>query len=137
MAISIWIDSEPMGTLAKYQNRRITTHSEDRTVATVTKAELASLLNEKVGFKQPESKEMVQAFFEEIVAALEVGDNVKLAGFGNFTLRDKTSRPGRNPKTGEVIPVTARRVATFHASEKLRKAAEASGRSMVKVVRAA
>jgi len=80
---------------------------------------------------------MVLAFFEEIVAALEVGDSVKLAGFGNFTLRDKTSRPGRNPKTGEVIPVTARRVATFHASEKLRKAAEASGRSMVKVVRAA
>jgi len=107
-------------------------------VATLTKAELAGLLNEKVGLNQQESKDMVQAFFVEIVAALEVGASVKLAGFGNFTLRDKPPRPGRNPKTGEVIPVTARRVTTFHASVKLRKTVEMSLSSMVaKAVRAA
>jgi integration host factor subunit alpha len=106
-------------------------HNEDRTVGTVTKAELASLLNEKVGLNQQESKDMVQAFFEEIAASLEAGDNVKLAGFGNFTLRDKPPRPGRNPKTGEVIPVTARRVTTFRASVKLKKAVETSGPAMV------
>ena len=107
-------------------------------MVTVTKAELTRLLNEKVGLNQQESKDMVQAFFEEIAAALEVGDGVKLAGFGNFTLRDKPPRPGRNPKTGEVIPVTARRVTTFHASVKLRKTVEMSLSSMVaKAVRAA
>ena len=107
-------------------------------MATLTKAELAGLLNEKVGLNQQESKDMVQAFFEEIAAALEVGDAVKLAGFGNFTLRDKPPRPGRNPKTGEVIPVTARRVTTFHASVKLRTAVEPSLPSRLgKAVRAA
>jgi len=107
-------------------------------VATVTKAELTGLLNEKVGLNRQESRDMVQAFFEEIVAALEAGDSVKLAGFGNFTLRDKPPRPGRNPKTGEVIPVTARRVTTFHASVKLRTAVELSLPSrLVKAVRAA
>lgn len=107
-------------------------------MATVTKAELTGLLNEKVGLNQQESKDMVQAFFEEIAAALEAGDSVKLAGFGNFTLRDKAPRPGRNPKTGEVIQVTARRVATFHASVKLRKAVEMSLSPVpVKSVRAA
>ena len=107
-------------------------------MATVTKAELTGLLNEKVGLNRQESRDMVQAFFEEIVAALEAGDSVKLAGFGNFTLRDKPPRPGRNPKTGEVIPVTARRVTTFHASVKLRTAVELSLPSrLVKAVRAA
>ena len=107
-------------------------------MATVTKADLTRLLNEAVGLNQQESKDMVQAFFEEIVAALEAGDSVKLAGFGNFTLRDKRPRPGRNPKTGEVIPVTARRVTTFHASVKLRTAVELSLPSrLVKAVRAA
>lgn len=70
---------------------------------------------------------MVQAFFDEVVVALEGGDCVKLSGFGNFTLRDKPSRPGRNPKTGEVVPVTARRVVTFHASAKLKSAVEEAG----------
>jgi len=106
-------------------------------VATVTKAELASLLHENVGLSHQESKEMVHAFFEEIVAALAVCENVKLAGFGNFMLLDKTARPGRNPKTGQVIPVTARRVTTFHASVKLRKAVETSGLSLIKVIKAA
>ena len=105
---------------------------------TITKAELTTLLNERDGLNRVESKEIVQAFFDELVIALESGDSVKLSGFGNFTLRDKPSRPGRNPKTGEVIPVTARRVVTFHASTKLRKAVEEAGPSMVtKVLKAA
>ena len=89
-------------------------------MATVTKAELAILLNEKVGLTRQESKEMVQASFDEMIVALETGDSVKLSGFGSFLLRDKPSRPGRNPKTGEIIPVTARRVATFHPDSVLK-----------------
>ena len=90
--------------------------------STVTKAELAVLLNEKVGLNRQESKDMVQAFFDEIRVTLELGDSVKLSGFGNFQLRDKPQRPGRNPKTGETVPITARRVLTFHASSKLKGA---------------
>src|SRR6266849_3221928 len=85
---------------------------------TLTKAELADLLFEKVGFNKREAKDMVESFFEEVRVALETGDSVKLSGFGNFQLRDKPQRPGRNPKTGEEIPITARRVVTFHASQK-------------------
>ena len=91
---------------------------------TLTKADLALVLNQKVGLNKLESKEIAQAFFEELVVALEGGDSVKLSGFGNLTLRDKPQRPGRNPKTGEVIPVTARRVVTFHASSVLKDAVE-------------
>ena len=80
---------------------------------TLTKAELADLLFEKVGLNKREAKDMVEAFFEEVRNALERGDGVKLSGFGNFQLRDKPQRPGRNPKTGEEIPITARRVVTF------------------------
>ncbi|WP_137935776.1 integration host factor subunit alpha [Chitinivorax sp. B] len=87
---------------------------------TLTKAELADLLFEKVGLNKREAKDMVESFFEEIRASLESGDSVKLSGFGNFQLRDKPQRPGRNPKTGEEIPITARRVVTFHASQKLK-----------------
>jgi len=94
---------------------------------TLTKADLALVLNQKVGLNRLESKEMVQAFFEELVAALEGGDSVKFSGFGNFSLRDKSQRPGRNPKTGEVMPVSARRVVTFHASSVLRDAVEDAG----------
>ncbi len=64
---------------------------------------------------------LVEQFFEEIRLALESGEDVKLAGFGNFELRDKKQRPGRNPRTGEVIPVSARRVVTFHPSQKLKE----------------
>ena len=85
---------------------------------TLTKAELADLLFEKVGFNKREAKDMVESFFEEVRMALENGKGVKLSGFGNFQLRDKPQRPGRNPKTGEEIPITARRVMTFHASQK-------------------
>ena len=94
---------------------------------TVTKAELANLLYEKVGLSQQESKGIVQAFFEEIGTALELGDSVKLSGFGNFQVRDKPQRPGRNPKTGVVVPISARRVVTFHASQKLRGTVSQSG----------
>ncbi|MBS0510686.1 MAG: integration host factor subunit alpha [Proteobacteria bacterium] len=91
---------------------------------TLTKAELADLLFEQVGLNKREAKDMVEGFFEEIRTALERGDSVKLSGFGNFQLRDKPQRPGRNPKTGEEIPITARRVVTFHASQKLKAAVE-------------
>ena len=87
---------------------------------TLTKAELADLLFEQVGLNKREAKDMVEAFFEEIRHALEAGNTVKLSGFGNFELRKKSERPGRNPKTGEEIPITARRVVTFHASQKLK-----------------
>ena len=91
---------------------------------TLTKAELANMLFEKVGLNKREAKEMVETFFEEVRTALEKGDCVKLSSFGNFQLRDKPQRPGRNPKTGEEIPITARRVVTFHASQKLKLAVE-------------
>jgi integration host factor subunit alpha len=87
---------------------------------TLTKAELAELLFEQVGLNKREAKDMVETFFDEIRDALERGESVKLSGFGNFQLRDKPQRPGRNPKTGEEIPISARRVVTFHASQKLK-----------------
>jgi integration host factor subunit alpha len=91
---------------------------------TLTKADLADLLFEKVGLNKREAKDMVESFFEEVRIALEAGEGVKLSGFGNFQLRDKPQRPGRNPKTGEEIPITARRVVTFHASQKLKAMVE-------------
>lgn len=91
---------------------------------TLTKAELADLLYEKVGLNKREAKDMVECFFEEIRAQLERGESVKLSGFGNFQLREKPQRPGRNPKTGEDIPITARRVVTFHPSQKLKSMVE-------------
>ena len=87
---------------------------------TLTKAELAEMLFEQVGLNKREAKDMVETFFNEIRGALERGESVKLSGFGNFQLRDKPQRPGRNPKTGEEIPISARRVVTFHASQKLK-----------------
>ncbi len=98
---------------------------------TMTKAELADLLFEKVGLNKREAKDMVEAFFEEVRAALETGDSVKLSGFGNFHLRDKPQRPGRNPKTGEEIPISARRVVTFHASHKLKSIVETAAHDNV------
>ena len=94
---------------------------------TLTKAELAELLFAQVGLNKREAKEMVEAFFEEIRMGLESGDMFKLSGFGNFSVRDKASRPGRNPKTGEVVPISARRVVSFHASQKLKEQVEKSG----------
>ena len=89
---------------------------------TLTKAELADQLCKTVGLNKREAKDMVELFFVDIRSALESGDDVKLTGFGNFQLRVKPGRPGRNPKTGEVAVVTARRVVAFHASGKLKKA---------------
>jgi integration host factor subunit alpha len=91
---------------------------------TLTKAELADLLFERVGLNKREAKDMVETFFEEIRDALERGEMVKLSGFGNFQVRNKPQRPGRNPKTGEEIPIAARRVVTFHASQKLKSMVE-------------
>lgn len=92
----------------------------EKDLPTLTKAELAELLFEQVGLNKREAKDMVDTFFCEIRDALERGESVKLSGFGNFQLRDKPQRPGRNPKTGEEIPISARRVVTFHASQKLK-----------------
>lgn len=91
---------------------------------TLTKAELTEFIFEQVGLNKREAKKLVDAFFDEISHALENGQEVKLSGFGNFLMRDKPSRPGRNPKTGESIPISARRVVTFHASQKLKDAVE-------------
>ncbi len=91
----------------------------------LTKAEMAERLFEELGLNKREAKELVEMFFEEIRGALENGRQVKLSGFGNFNLRDKNERPGRNPKTGEEIPITARRVVTFHPGQKLKARVEA------------
>ncbi|MGW8228172.1 MAG: integration host factor subunit alpha [Gammaproteobacteria bacterium] len=91
----------------------------------LTKAELAERLFEELGLNKREAKEIVEMFFEEIRGALERGQQVKLSGFGNFDLRDKKQRPGRNPKTGEEIPITARRVVTFRPGQKLKAKVEA------------
>ena len=87
---------------------------------TVTKMELANLLFDELGLNKREAKEFVELFFEEIRSSLENGDNVKFSGFGSFSVRDKPQRPGRNPKTGEEIPVSARRVVTYKASQKIK-----------------
>lgn len=87
---------------------------------TLTKAELAELLFERLGLNKREAKDMVEAFFDRIHAALVNGEDVKISGFGNFTIRHKAARPGRNPRTKEVIPIEARSVVTFHASQKLK-----------------
>lgn len=91
----------------------------------LTKADLAEALFDEVGLNKREAKEFVDAWFEAIREALEGGDPVKLSGFGNFQLRDKKQRPGRNPKTGEEIPISARRVVTFKPGQKLRSRVEA------------
>ena len=91
----------------------------------LTKADIADRLFNEVGLNKREAKEFVDAYFEIIREALEVGENVKLSGFGNFQLREKNQRPGRNPKTGKEIPISARRVVTFRPGQKLRARVEA------------
>jgi integration host factor subunit alpha len=88
--------------------------------STLTKAELAELLFDRLGLNKRESKDMVEAFFEIVHGTLVGGQDVKLSGFGNFHIRRKAPRPGRNPRTGEAIPIKARNVVTFHASHKLK-----------------
>ena len=87
----------------------------------LTKAQLADMLYEQIGLNKRESKDMVEAFYDLISARLVAGDDVKLSGFGNFQMRVKAPRPGRNPRTGELIPIAARRVVTFHPSQKLKE----------------
>ena len=91
----------------------------------LTKADLSERLFDELGLNKREAQDMVDLFFEEIKTALEQGKPVKISGFGKFELRDKTSRPGRNPKTGEEIPITSRRVATFRPAQKLKARVEA------------
>ena len=87
----------------------------------LTKANLAELLFEHIGLNKRESKDMVDAFFVLISDSLVDGNDVKISGFGNFQIRTKAPRPGRNPRTGESVPIEARRVVTFHASHKLKE----------------
>ena len=89
-------------------------------MAALTKADLAERLHEELGLNKREVKDIVELFFDEIRSALESGNQVKISGFGNFDLRDKSQRPGRNPKTGEEIPISARRVVTFRPGQKLK-----------------
>lgn len=86
----------------------------------LTKADLAETLSDKFGFNKRESKELVEQFYDEMSEVLIKGEQIKLSGFGNFELKDKSARPGRNPRTGEDVPISARRVVTFKPGQKLR-----------------
>lgn len=90
----------------------------------LTKADIANRLFEGIGLIKRETKEIVEIFFQQIADSLAKGQQVKISGFGNFELHDKNERPGRNPKTGEMIPVSARRVVTFRSGQKLRARVE-------------
>ncbi len=92
----------------------------------LTKAHLAELLFEHIGLNKRESKDMVEAFFALMADSLVEGQDVKISGFGNFQIRTKAPRPGRNPRTGQAIPIEARRVVTFHASQKLKEQIQGS-----------
>lgn len=87
----------------------------------LTKAQLAELLFQQIGLNKRESKDMIDGFFDLISKKLVAGEDVKISGFGNFQIRTKAPRPGRNPRTGEAIPIQGRRVVTFHASQKLKE----------------
>ena len=93
-------------------------------MATITKLDIIEYLSDKYHLSKQDTKNVVENFLEEIRLSLESGQDVKLSGFGNFELRDKSSRPGRNPKTGEVVPVSARRGVTFKPGQKLRARVE-------------
>lgn len=101
--------------------------AENMETSALTKAQLAELLFEQIGMNKRESKDMVDAFFDLISDSLVEGDDVKISGFGNFQIRTKAPRPGRNPRTGETIPIDARRVVTFHASHKLKAQIQGKG----------
>ncbi len=96
----------------------------------ITKAELAEALFNELGLNKREAKEFVELFFEKIRTALANGEQVKLSGFGNFDVRSKNPRPGRNPKTGKEIPISARRVVTFRASHKLKERVDANAKAL-------
>ena len=88
---------------------------------TITKADIVEYLHDEIGLNKSECRQLVEDFFQEIRESLINNEEVKLSGFGNFELIDKKSRPGRNPKTGEDVTISARRVVTFRAGNKLRK----------------
>ena len=90
----------------------------------LTKASMAESLFDELGLNKREARDLVDSFFEDLRSALATGEQIKLSGFGNFDLRDKNQRPGRNPKTGEEIPITARRVVTFRPGQKLKSRVE-------------
>lgn len=106
------------------QQAAVGAEGDDTDNGALTKAQLAEMLYEQIGFNKRESKDIVDAFFEVISASLVKGQDVKLSGFGNFQIRTKASRPGRNPRTGEPVAIEARRVVTFHASPKLKEAVQ-------------
>jgi integration host factor subunit alpha len=93
-------------------------------MSALTKADLAEHLHNVVGLNKREAKDLVEQFFEELKLCLESGETIKLSSFGNFNLRDKKARPGRNPKSGEEKPISARRVVTFRAGHKLKSKVE-------------
>lgn len=93
-------------------------------MSALSKADLAEFISDVIGLSKREAKDLVECFFDEISTGLINGSDVRLSGFGNFTTRDKSPRPGRNPKTGEDIPISARRVVSFRAGQKLRNRVE-------------
>lgn len=106
----------------------MTTLPIDLESGALTKAQLAEMLFEQIGLNKRESKDMVDAFFELVSQTLVSGQDVKISGFGNFQIRTKAPRPGRNPRTGEPVAIEARRVVTFHASPKLKEAVQTGSR---------
>ena len=92
-----------------------------RSVGTLTRADLAEIINRRMGLSRAESLDMVESILDKMSKALEGGENVKISGFGTFVLRDKRERIGRNPKTGVEVPITPRRVMTFRASQLLKE----------------
>ena len=92
---------------------------------TITKESLVEMVHSEVGLNKREAKELIECFFEQIKKSLEEGNDIKLSGFGNFILRDKSPRPGRNPKTGEEVTISSRRVVTFKSGLKLKSKLEA------------
>ena len=91
---------------------------------TITKDSLVEMVHNEIGLNKREAKELIESFFEQIKKSLEEGNDIKLSGFGNFNLRDKASRPGRNPKTGEEVTISSRRVVTFKSGLKLKSKLE-------------
>ena len=91
---------------------------------TITKDSLVEMVHNEIGLNKREAKELIESFFEQIKQSLEEGNDIKLSGFGNFNLRDKAPRPGRNPKTGEEVTISSRRVVTFKSGLKLKSKLE-------------
>ena len=91
---------------------------------TITKDSLVEMVHNEIGLNKREAKELIESFFEQIKKSLEEGNDIKLSGFGNFNLRDKAPRPGRNPKTGEEVTISSRRVVTFKSVLKLKSKLE-------------